>query len=117
MLGLIGFVQCRLHSSDKITATATGCQNIAHMGPTSGPHGQYIDVFYGKIVSKLRNIPVLTWLVTKEKNQCVLHTLELVKNYKKDNLQIAYGTQVGPKMSLLPHKIVISDESKSQMHP
>ena len=93
-----------MHTSDKITATATWCENNAHMGPTSGPYGQYIDVFHREIVSKLRNIPVLTWLETKDKNQCVFLTLELVRNYEKDN-RVAYGTQVGPNRMdfLFPH--------------
>ena len=88
--------------------------------PTWGPHQahirQYIDVFHREIVSKLGNIPVLTWLETKDINMCVFLILELVRNYEKDN-RVAYGTQVGPKMSLLPHKIVICDESKFQKHP
>ena len=95
-----------MHTSDKITATATWCKNNAHMGPTSGPHEQYIDVFHREIVSKLRNIPVMTWLETKDKNQCVFLTLELVRNYEKDN-RVAYGTQVGPNRwtshILFPH--------------
>ena len=86
------------------------------MGPTSGLHGQYIHVFYREIVSKVRNIPVLTWLETKDKNQCVFLKLESVRYYEKYN-RVAYGTQVGPKMSLLPQKIVICDESKFQKHP
>ena len=62
------------------------------MGPTSGPHGQYIDVFHREIVSKLRNSPVLTWLETKDKNQCVFLISELVRNYEKDNWE-----HMGPK--------------------
>ena len=85
------------------------------MGPTSVPYGQYIDLFHTEIGSKLRNNSVLTWLETKEKHQCILHTLELVRNYKKDNWAVC-GTQVGPKMSVLPHKIVNCDENKFQMH-
>ena len=74
------------------------------MGPTSGPYGQYIDVFHREIVSKLRNIPVLTWLETKDKNQCVFLTLELVRNYEKDN-RVAYGTQVGPNRMDFPYTL------------
>ena len=85
------------------------------MGPTSGPCGQYKDLFFRKISDKLRNIPVLTWLETKEINLIILLTLELVSNYQKDNW-VANGTQVGPKVPFLPHKVVICDDSKFQMH-
>ena len=83
------------------------------MGPTSGPHGQYIDVFNREIVSKLRNIPVLTWSETKDKNMWVFLILELVRNYEKDN-RVAHGTQVGPKMSLLPHKLLFVMKASSK---
>ena len=57
---------------------------------------------------------VLTGLETKEIDLCILLTLELVRNYQKDNW-VANGTQVGLKMTFLPHKIVCGD-SKFQMH-
>ena len=80
------------------------------MGPTSGPFGQYIDLFLRRKSTKLRNIPVLTWLETKEINLCILLTLESIINYQKDNW-VANGTQVGPKMSFLQHKIVMCDNN------
>ena len=85
------------------------------MGPTLGPCGQYMDLFLRKISSQLRNIPVLTWLETKEINLCVLLTLELVRNCQRDKW-VANGTQVGPNMPFLPHKIIICDDSKFKMH-
>ena len=85
------------------------------MGPTSGPCGQYMDLFIRKIGSKLRNIPVLTWLETKEISLCILLTLKLVRNYQMDNW-VPNGTQVGPKMPSIPNNIVICDDSKFQMH-
>ena len=100
---------------DKTAATATWCQNNAHMGPTSSQCGQYMDLFLGKISTKLRKILVLTWPGTKEISLCILLVLELVRKYQKDNW-VANGTQVGPKMPFLLHKIVICDNRRFQMH-
>ena len=38
-----------------------------------------------------------------------------MQNYQKHNW-VAYGIQVGPKMSFPQHKIVICDVNKIQMH-
>ena len=42
-----------------------------------------MDLFIRKVSSKLRNIPVLTRLETKEINLRILLTLKLVRNYQK----------------------------------